>query len=105
MYTSLCEKIMSVENWTNHFQRMQEGRVYPHQNGIWTLQNGEAKPKAINRPRSVSVKRKTRVTKPSPPKKRIKTVPKLKPQQSKRKPQRKQSQKKKTLTVKRKTVF
>ena len=30
---------MSVSSWTKHFQKMQEGKLYPEQNGVWRLTN------------------------------------------------------------------
>ena len=96
---------MSVEKWTAHFERMQNGSIYPQQNGIWRLQSNqeEKSKKRIPVRRTVPVKRKrtTPKTSNSVPRKRIKTAPQVKPTQSKRKPQ---SKKKKTVT-KRKSAF
>ena len=95
---------MSMDKWTAHFQRMQDGQVHPQHNGIWRLKKEQtAKPRVTrkfkNRGGGQAAPR---------PKRRIKAPVKRKPKQSIRKPPKKKKKGKTVTSAKkilRKTAF
>ena len=97
---------MSLEKWTTHFQRMQEGHLYPQQNGVWRLQSGETRAKKTSvRPVKRGTKRKLSASRTTSPNKRIKGPTKQKSKQSTRKPLKKKKVSTKKQTSTRKTAF